>query len=60
MLLVPHSDGAEGGHLSSEAGGATCTALQHLLGGGIQMAVLCPHVGMNGSLFLVSRGYNTQ
>lgn len=34
---------------SSEAGGATCTAFQHLLGGGTQVAVLCPHMEANGS-----------
>ena len=45
---------------SSEAGGATRAASQHRFGRGIQTAVLCPRVEMNGSLFLVSRGYNTQ
>lgn len=51
-----------GGHLSKarvasgsgEAGGATHAAFQRQFGGGIQMAVLCPRVEMNGSLFLVS------
>lgn len=47
--------GANGG-----AGGATCAAFQCRFGGGSQMAVLCPRVEMNGSLFLVSQGYNTQ